>query len=67
MALMRALAHQLRARRAARGWSQADLAARSGVSRIHIARIETGIREPTVGVLEKLAKALNVKPGALLG
>jgi len=60
------MAKRLKALRAARGWSQADLAERSGVSRVHIARIETAKMEPTLGVIEKLAKALRVKPGELL-
>ncbi len=66
MALVRPLARQLKALRAARGWSQAELAARSGVSKVHIARIETAKRDATVGVIEKLAKAFKVKPGELL-
>jgi transcriptional regulator with XRE-family HTH domain len=66
MALLKRMAKRLKALRAERGWSQADLAERSGVSRIHIARIETNQREPTLGVIEKLAKALKVKPSTLL-
>ena len=66
MAPLERMAKRLKALRAARGWSQAALAERSGVSKVHIARIETEQREPTLGVLEKLAKALKVKVGDLV-
>ena len=66
MAPLKRMAKRLKALRAERGWSQADLADRSGVSRIHIARIETGQREPTLGVIEKLAKALKVRAAELI-
>jgi len=60
------MAKKLKALRAERGWSQVDLAARAGISRVHLARIETERLEPTLGVIERLAKALKVKAGALL-
>ena len=66
MALLRRMAKKLKALRAERGWSQVDLAARAGISRVHLARIETERLEPTLGVIERLAKALKVKAGALL-
>lgn len=66
MSPLKTMAKRLRQLRADRGWSQADLAERAGVSRVHIARIETAKMEPTLGVIVKLAKALRVKPAALL-
>lgn len=66
MAIVDRVAKRLKRLRAERGWSQVDLAERSGVSREYIARIETVKQEPTIGVLEKLARALRVKPGELL-
>lgn len=57
---------RLKQLRAARDMSQADLAERSGVSREHIARLETGHHDPSLSTLVKLAKALKVKPGELL-
>jgi transcriptional regulator with XRE-family HTH domain len=42
------------------GLSQAQLAARSGVSREAIARYETGPRIPTLTVAQALAEALGV-------
>ena len=57
---------QLKRLRAERKMSQADLAQASGVSREYIARLELGQQDPTLGTLEKLAKALKVKVGRLL-
>jgi transcriptional regulator with XRE-family HTH domain len=46
--------------RAIRGVSQRDLADKSGVGYASIARIETGMQDPTVGMLERLAEALGI-------
>lgn len=43
-----------------KGLSQEQLARISGVSASHIGYIENGEREPTISILCKLAKALNV-------
>ena len=43
-----------------KGLSQAELEKLSGVSASHIGYIERGEREPTVSVLCKIAKALEV-------
>jgi transcriptional regulator with XRE-family HTH domain len=51
--------------RTERGWTQAELAARTGLSRLYIIKIETGQQDPTSSVIVRLAKALKVKPGAL--
>ncbi len=52
--------------RAARGLTQAALAKKAGISRTYIARLELGQQDPTVGTLEKLAKALKVTVGRLV-
>lgn len=44
-----------------RGLTQQDLADKAGLSREYISRIEAGRQDPTVGTLEKIAKALKVK------
>lgn len=49
-----------------RGITQEALAAKAGISRGYLARLETGRHDPTLTTLMKLAKALRVKPGALL-
>ena len=53
--------------RAARGMTQEALALKAGISRTYIARLELGQQDPTLSTLEKLAKALKVKPEKLLG
>lgn len=42
--------------RAERGWSQADLASRAGVSRQTINAVETGRYEPSLALAFKLAR-----------
>lgn len=44
-----------------RGVSQQELADKAGLSREYISRIEAGRQDPTVGTLERIAKALKVK------
>ncbi|HYR40333.1 MAG TPA: helix-turn-helix transcriptional regulator [Methylomirabilota bacterium] len=41
--------------------SQEALAKRAGISRGYLARLETARRDPTLTVIEKLAKALKAK------
>jgi transcriptional regulator with XRE-family HTH domain len=50
----------------ARGWSQEDYAERAGIHRTYVSDIERGSRNPTITVVEKLAKPLGVRPGELL-
>ncbi|MBK6802462.1 helix-turn-helix transcriptional regulator [Novosphingobium sp.] len=49
-----------------RGESQEDFAHHAGIHRTYISDIERGARNPTIEVVAKIAKALGVKPGALL-
>jgi ribosome-binding protein aMBF1 (putative translation factor) len=56
----------LRQTRLARGWSQATLASKSRVDRTYLSQIECGIHSPTVSVLYKLSRALDVAPSALV-
>ena len=48
------------------GLSQEGLAFDCGVHRTYISGVERGIRNPTVVVLAKIAKALNVPAARLL-
>ena len=57
---------RLRTRREELGISQADLAKRAGISREYLGRLERAQQDPTLGMLEKLAKALKVKVTELL-
>jgi transcriptional regulator with XRE-family HTH domain len=64
--LLQALAVEIKARRAALGISQEELAHRAELSRTFVAKIETGQNQPTVTVLFKLAVALAATPGELV-
>lgn len=50
------MTNRLRALRAERGWSQADLARRLGVSRQTINSIETGRYDPSLPLAFKIAR-----------
>jgi transcriptional regulator with XRE-family HTH domain len=60
------LADRLKLERETRGWSLADLAERSGVSRAAISKIERGEASPTAGVLVRLADAFDLTLAGLL-
>ncbi len=57
---------RLREIRTAKGWTQEKLEELSGLDRTYISDIERGVRNPSVKSIEKLAKALRVKPAELL-
>lgn len=49
----------LKAERAARGWSRAELAASAGVAVLTVARLERGQRRPSTSMTWRLARALR--------
>jgi ribosome-binding protein aMBF1 (putative translation factor) len=53
------LARQIARRRAAAGWSQAELAAAAGVRQETVSRIESGKNAPNVATVDKLDRALK--------
>ncbi|HEX4815957.1 MAG TPA: XRE family transcriptional regulator [Nonomuraea sp.] len=61
------VARNLRARRADRGMTLAELAERSGVSRRMITLVEKGEGNPSLATVERLARALGVSFAALIG
>lgn len=42
-----------------KGWSQSELAERAGTKQANISRLESGLSNPSINFLQKLAKALN--------
>lgn len=62
----RRLSGRIRLEREARGWSLADLAARSGVSKAMISRIEREEASPTAALLVRLAGAFDLTLAGLL-
>ena len=60
------IARRLRGERAARGWSLADLAERSGVSKAMISKIEREEASPTAAILGRLSGAFQLTLAALL-
>lgn len=42
--------------------SQTKFGIMLGISREHIAKIETGLRHPSLGLLFKIAEVLNIEP-----
>lgn len=60
------IARRVRERREAAGYSQADLAERSGVSRAMIGKIEAGISSPTAALLGRLCAGLGVTLSTLM-
>jgi transcriptional regulator with XRE-family HTH domain len=59
-------AMRLKQLRTARHLSQQALADKAGISREYLARLEAARQDPTLGTLEKLAKALRVRVEALI-
>src|SRR5436190_15195075 len=60
-------AHPLAARRAMRGWSQEELAARSGIPRSSVSAIEAGRLTPSVTAALAVAGALECSVEELFG
>ncbi len=66
MDIRRRVGINVRRLRKARGYSQEELAFECGLHRTYISGVERGIRNPTVVILDKIAKALKVPPARLL-
>lgn len=61
------MGRRLKRLREAQGLSQYALAKKGKISRVHVATLEKGESDPTVGMLTKLARALGVPVSRLLG
>jgi transcriptional regulator with XRE-family HTH domain len=67
MDLLDRFASNVRRFRAKKKLSQKALAERIGISVSYVSMLERGQRSPPLETIEKLAKALGVPPGTLLG
>lgn len=61
-----AFGRRLRAIRTERGLTQESLGAAAGLERTYVSDAENGARNATLRTIGKLAKALGVKPSALM-
>ena len=66
MDVRRRLGLNLKRLREEQGFSQESFADHCGLHRTYISGIERGVRNPTVLILDKIAKALKVPAGQLL-
>lgn len=66
MDLPRAFGDVLRMYRKQAGMTQEQLGFEAGVERNYVSMLELGQRQPTVGTLFSLAKALQVRPSVLV-
>jgi transcriptional regulator with XRE-family HTH domain len=57
---------RVRELRHGKGWTQEDLAGRSGLAVVQISRIERGVREVRLTTILRLIEALDVDPNRLL-
>ena len=61
------LGDRLKAARAAKGWTQSELAEKTGLTPAFLSYLENGTRSGSLDSLVKLAEALSLDPEALLG
>ncbi|WP_183615013.1 helix-turn-helix domain-containing protein [Novosphingobium hassiacum] len=64
MVLRETFAKNLRLMRLAAGLTQEELAHRAGFDRNYVGNLERGKNSPTVDTLERLARELDIQPGA---
>jgi transcriptional regulator with XRE-family HTH domain len=60
------LARNLRRLREEKGWSQERYAEEANIHRTYVSDLERGARNPTIMIVEKLARPFGVTPGSLL-
>ena len=66
MDIRQRLGRNLRRLREAKGWSQEAFADEAGIHRTYVSDIERGARNPTITVVERLAKPFEVTVAELL-
>lgn len=65
--LSKRIARGIREQRQRRGLTQLKLAERAELSIETVSKVERGLREPRLGVVDRLARALGVDAAELLG
>ncbi len=60
------LGRRIKLLRVARGLTLKELEDRGGISATHVSEIERGKASPTVGALDRIARALGVRPSSLI-
>ena len=66
MDIRRRLGSNLKRLRLEKGWSQEEFAGRAGIHRTYVSDIERAARNPTITIVEKLAKPLKVSASTLI-
>lgn len=66
MDVCRRLGRNIQRLRKEKGWSQEAYAEEAGIHRTYVSDIERGARNPTIRVVEKLARSLGVSASTLL-
>lgn len=64
--LEKAFGEALREVRKMRGISQMDLYSASGIDRTYISAVERGLQSPTIRMIVRFSKYLNVRPSELV-
>jgi transcriptional regulator with XRE-family HTH domain len=60
------LARNLRLLRETKGWSQEEFAERAGIHRTYVSDLERGKRNPTISVVDRLAKPFGITASEIL-
>lgn len=60
------LARNVKRRREELDWSQEELAEEAGLHRTYVSGIERKVRNPTIEIIDRLAKAMKVTASSLL-
>ena len=66
MDIRKRLGSNLKRLRLEKGWSQEEFADRAGIHRTYVSDIERAARNPTITIVEKLAKPFKASASALL-
>lgn len=59
MSIQRVFGQNVRLIREKEGWTQDRLSEETGLHRTYISGVERGVRNPTIEIVQKIAKALN--------